>query len=741
MKNLFSPRCLFVVVFLFISTNKLYAQELTGIVLSETLIPLPGVQVHIPAIHQGTLTDKDGKFSLTKLPQSVFTVQFSFMGFKTESRQINLSTVEQPIRIVLVQTLLELPGITVTSNPQPTDALGTSQSVASLDAEQLFRNRGAAIMESLEDIPGINTFTTGNGIVKPVIRGLSSQRVLILVNGVRQEGQQWGDEHSPEIDSYSAERMEVVKGPSSVLYGADALGGVINIIKADLPTIENDPLLDGKIDLTGYSNNNLLGSSLTLSGAKGIIGYRGSISKRNSGDIETARGILKNTGVEETNGSFAFGTKQQWGELSLDYSRVDQRIEIFENPADEPDASPYQSVVHDRLQSDMDIHFPRFRLEAQTVYQNNNRKEFEEAGAIDPELNLLLRTGTTDLKLHHKPIGNLFGTIGISGMAQRNETIAEEKLIPGYVLYNVAGFIYEELKLEPFNISAGFRFDKRSLNAGATPELNVERQEKNYNAFSGNLGIVWRISNPAALAVNIGRAWRAPTAFELYVDGVHEGTARYEIGDSKLDPESSLNIDASFKYISGIFQSELAVYNNQINDYIFPNPTDELDPESGFKKYQYQQANARLYGMEYSLQAQALSWLILSGGYSIVRGTNQRINAPLPLMPTDQLKLGAKFTQSKMGPLYEPYVALDTQVFAKQDRIAGFETPTAGYTLLNLSIGSKLQVGSKKLNIILQTENMLNAAYRSHLSRYKDYALNPGRNIKLKINIPFTLAE
>lgn len=740
MKHINTPK-LFIVVLFFIIPNNLFAQVLSGIVLNDELTPLPGVQVHIPAIHKGTTTNINGKFSLTNLPQSVFTIQFSFLGYKTETRQINLSTVEEPIRIVMEQTLLNLPGVTVTSSPQPTDALNTSQSVASLNAEQLLRNGGNAIMETLEDIPGINTYTTGNGIVKPVIRGLSSQRVLVLVNGVRQEGQQWGDEHSPEIDSYSAERIEVVKGPNSVLYGSDALGGVVNVIKPDLPTAEFDPLLAGKINLSGYSNNNLLGGSLALSGAQGAIGYRGSITKRNSGNIETARGELKNTGVEETNGGFALGTKQQWGELSLDYTRVDQRIEIFEDPAEEQDATPYQSVVHDRLQSDLDLHFSGFRLEVQTAYQNNNRKEFVNSGATDPELNLLLRTGTTDIKLHHMPVGNLFGTVGISGMAQRNQTLAEEKLIPGFVLYNVAGFIYEELKLGSINLSAGFRFDKRKLNTGATPELDVEKQEKNYNALSGNLGIVWRISNPFAFSVNFGRAWRAPTAFELYVDGVHEGTARYEIGDSNLEPESALNLDASLKYVSGVLQSELSVYNNRIGDYIFPNPTNEFDPESGFRTYQYQQANARLYGVEYSLQASVFSWLILSGGYSIVRGTNQQINTPLPLIPTDKLILGAKFTQPNLGFLFEPYFSVDTQILARQDRIAGIETPTNGYTLLNFGIGGKLQMGSKKLNIILQAENLLNEAYRSHLSRYKEYALNPGRNIKLKINIPFAIAE
>ena len=731
----------FYFLLLFLLTSSLKAQTLTGTVYDETNTPLPGVQVHIPAIHKGATTDINGNFRLINLPQGIYTVQFLFLGYRTETRQINFSKNEDSLRIVMEETSLDLPSITVTSSPQPSDALSSSQSIASLDEEQLFRNRGDAIMESLEDIPGISTYTTGNGIAKPVIRGLSSQRVLVVVNGVRQESQQWGDEHSPEIDTYSAERIEVVKGPGSVLYGSDALGGVINIIKPGLPTTENDPVVAGRMNVSGYSNNNLLGSSLSLSGAQGTVGYRGSFTKRNSGNVETARETLKNTAMEETNGSFMLGTKQNWGEFTLDYSRVDQRLEIFEDPAEDPEATPYQTVVHDRLQSDLDIHFSGFRLEAQTAYQNNNRKEFEVTDATDPELNLLLKTGTTDIKMHHKPVGNLFGTFGISGMAQRNQTLAEEKLIPEYVLYNVAGFIYEELKLDPFNFSAGLRFDRRTLNIGTTPELGVEAQNKNYNAFSGNIGGVWRVSNPVALSVNVGRAWRAPTAFELYVDGVHEGTARFEIGDSSMDPESSFNIDASAKYISGAFQSELSIYNNRLNNYIFPNPTSEFDPKSGFRKYQYEQANARIYGLEYSLQAQTFSWLILSGGYSIVRGTNQRIDTPLPLMPADQLKLGAKLTRPKLGLIYEPYVSVDTYIFAKQDRIAGFETPTGGYTLVDLSIGSKFQIGSKKLNIILQAENLFNKAYRSHLSRYKEYALNPGRNIKLKINIPFTIAK
>lgn len=732
---------IFLFSFLFLLSQSALAQQLSGTVFDENGEPLPGAEVYIPALHRGTSTNTEGHFALNKLPEGVYTVQFSFLGYKTETRQLNFYTVQEPILVTLKPSSLNLPGITVTSSPQPSDVLSTSQSVVSLNEAQLQQNRGGALMESLEDVPGLDTYTTGNGIAKPVIRGLSSQRVLVLVDGVRQEGQQWGDEHSPEIDPYNVERIEVVKGPGSVLYGSDALGGVVNVIKPDLPTANSAPLAAGNLNLNGYTNNNLLGGALSVYGASGSIGYRGEFTRRSSGNIETARGTLRNTAIDETNGSLLLGTKQNWGEFTLDYSRVDQRLEIFEDPAEEPDATPYQSVVHDRLQSDLDLHFSGFRLESQIAYQNNDRKEFEETDAVDPELNLVLKTGTVDLKLHHKPIGNLFGTIGISGMAQRNETLAEEKLIPEFVLYNFGTFVYEELKINQFNLSAGLRFDTRTLNVGATPELNVEAQQRTYNAFSGNIGAVWRITEPFAFAVNAGRAWRAPTAFELFVDGVHEGTARFETGDSNLSPESSYNIDASLRYVSSAFQTELSVYNNEINDYIFPNPTNEFDPESGFRKFQYEKANARIYGLEYSLQAHARDWLILSGGYSIVRGNNKKIDDPLPLMPADKLTLGARLTTPEMGTLLNPFLSVETQIIAKQDRVANFETQTGGYTLIDASLGSEFRIGSRKMNVILQAENIFDEGYRSHLSRYKDFALNPGRNIKLKIEIPFGLVK
>jgi iron complex outermembrane receptor protein len=240
-----------------------------------------------------------------------------------------------------------------------------------------------------------------------------------------------------------------------------------------------------------------------------------------------------------------------------------------------------------------------------------------------------------------------------------------------------------------------------------------------------------------AFSVNIGRAWRAPTAFELFVDGVHEGTSRYEVGNSNIDTEQSFNTEASFKYISGIVISEFSVYNNQIDGYIFPNPSDRFDPESGFRIFEYEQDNARIYGAEYGLEAKLLSWLTASTGFSIVRGNNNRLNEPLPLIPADQVNFGLKFSAEQWLGLKKPSFSIDSHFYAKQDRVANFETQTSSYSLFDISLNGKIDIGKQNMDFTLQAKNMFNESYRSHLSRYKEYALNPGRNIQLKLTIPF----
>lgn len=435
------------------------------------------------------------------------------------------------------------------------------------------------------------------------------------------------------------------------------------------------------------------------------------------------------------------GAKGTWGVASIDYSNLAQELQIHEDPAIEPDATPFQKVQHQKVHFHGDFPTRDIRVEIDGSWQLNDRKEFEEKDAEEPALHLRLGTYSFNAKVHHRPVGPIFGTLGFSLMSQKNETLAEEKLIPGFDLLNLAGFLYEEIQLKRFNFSAGIRYDARELKVKETPELNVESQTRNYHAATGAVGAVYRVMQPLALTLNVGRGWRAPSAFELFVDGVHEGTVQYLIGDSNLKNEQSLNVDLSLRYATSRVQGEVTFFQNKIGDYIYASPTGQIDSVSGFQIYLLKQADATLWGAEISLDAQVTSWLILTGGLDYIRGTNDETQNPLPLIPANRIKMGARLTTASMGSILNPYFSFNIKSVTSQDRVDEFETPTEGYTLFDAGIGGEIAVGSRRLNLDLSIENLFDRAYRDHLSRYKNYALNSGRNITLKVSVPFTLAR
>jgi iron complex outermembrane receptor protein len=730
------------ILILALDANSSLAQSLSGTVLNEKQSPLANVTVMIPALKRGTTTNATGKFTFEKLPAGVYVVAISQIGYRSETRIVNLSNGDATLTLELRLSPLTLSAVTVTAKPQPTDILTSPQAVAVLEGAQLNQLRGQAVMQALEKNPGVSLYTTGAGIVKPAIRGLTSQRVLVVTDGVRQEGQQWGDEHGPEIDAFDVDRIEVVRGPNSVLYGSDALGGVINIIKAEIPSASaGAPQLGGNFLLNGFSNNNQGAGALSLYGASGILGYRANFSLREAGDIRTPDGKLFNSGGNEHNGSGMLGMQGDWGSVAADYSRFDEKLQIHEDPAEDPDATPFQKIQHDKLHLHANLPLPALRLEVNGGWQQNHRREFEEKQATDPSLNLVLNTTTLEVKAHHQPLGSTFGTIGLSVMHQKNETLGEEKLIPAYTTTNVAGFIYEEMRLQEVSLSVGLRYDTRNLEVTANEDLGVEAQARDYHAVTGTVGAVWRAAEPLAFALNVGRGWRSPVAYELFVNGVHEGTVRYDIGDNTLQPEASLNFDLSLRYAAARVQGEITAFHNRINRFIFASPTSEIDPGSGFTKYQLKQADATLLGAELSLQAQAANWLILEGSADFVRGANEQTEQPLPLMPANRFKLGARLTKPAWGKLANPYVSFNTKMVLAQNRIEAYETKTGGYALFDVGIGAEIPLGADQINIDLVVENLFDKAYRDHLSRYKAYALNPGRNIMLKASLPFIVAK
>jgi iron complex outermembrane receptor protein len=731
------------VVILFVAgtaSNALSAQ-LSGHVVDENQTAMTNVRVAIPALHRIAFTDSAGRFLFDNVPSGVFIIEFSRIGYRTETQKANLAEGDAVFAIQLDISPMEGPPVTVTATPQPIDVLSSPLSVSVMSGRELERNRGETVIRAIENSPGVTAFSTGAGIAKPVIRGLTSQRVLVVSDGIRQEGQQWGDEHGPEIDALDVKRIEVVRGPNSVLYGSDALGGVVNIIKPEVPCAdEGAPRLAGDLLLNGFSNNRQGAGALSLYGARGILGYRGNFSARDGQDISTPAGKLFNSGEREINGSGALGTEGDWGSLAVDYSHFGQELEIHEDPAEDPTATPFQKIRHDKVHLHSNFPMEKVRLEVNGGWQRNRRTELEDETAADTGLNLVLNTVNLEVRAHHQPLGKVFGTVGFSLMNQDNN-ISHEPLIPEFASLNLAGFVYEEARFKEVTISAGVRLDARSMDVDSNPDLGVLKQTRDYDAVTGTAGLVWHMAEPLAFAASVGRGWRSPTAFELFANGVHEGTIRFEVGDSTIEPEESFNVDFSLRYASARLQAEATAFRNRITGFIFPSPTGSVDTASGFEIFQYRQSDATFLGAELMLKGQATDWLVLSAGADLVRSTNDQTDQPLPFIPAHRLKLGARFVQSSWGGLSNLYFSLGSKIVADQERVEPNEAPSKGYALFNAGLGAEIPLGAQRAHLDFAVENLLDKAYRDHLSRYKEYALNPGINFTAKLSVPFNLVR
>lgn len=715
--------------------------KITGKVTdAETKTPLYGVVVQIATLKKGVLTDTTGTYTFDNLHEGVFSLTFSLIGYAQVTRTVTLNEGEVRLNVELVQSALQLPGITVTAKPQATDVLASPQSVAALEGKELERTQGATIGELIKNIPGVSTYSTGAGIVKPVVRGLTSQRVVVVSDGVRQEGQQWADEHGPEIDAADVEKIEVVRGPGSVLYGSDALGGVINVVKPELlTTTDGSSILRGTFESGYSSNNNQLSGMINLNGASGGFGYRGVVSARNSGNISTPAGSLSNTGYNELNGGAAVGLRNDWSTFLFDYTHFGTRLEIFKDPADAPNATPYQRVIHDKVDLHGNLVLEGVRLDVIGSYQRNWRREWEEKNSPEPSLELVSGTMVADIKAHHRPIGNLFGTIGISLSSQNFESKRENRLIPNSLTNNYAAFLFEEFYLPSVTVAGGVRVDHRVIDVRESEELTIPSGQRTYTAVSGSVGGSVRPAENLALSSNISFGWRAPTTFELFANGVHEGTASYEIGDSRIRPEQSFNVDISVRYITSRILFEASMFRNTIDNFVFGSPTGMFDSASTFQIYRFEQAKATLLGGELSIKTQIADWCILSLGADIVRGNNDQTGTPLPRIPAARILPGIRVQGSSLGFMNQPYLDVSGKITVAQRRIDPLEIQTGGYTLLDIGFCFELPISDQTVHLGITLSNVFDRAYVDHLNRYKLYALNPGRSIRVKMLLPFAM--
>ncbi|MBA3554080.1 MAG: TonB-dependent receptor [Gemmatimonadales bacterium] len=713
-------------------------RTLSGVVTDTSGIPLAQVRVTLLEAHRGTTTDPEGHYTLPGLPSGTYGVSFALVGYAPQVVRVSVGDTDVSLDVVLRPTLIELPELQVTASPLATTSLTSPQPTSLLSSEELQANRAPSLGETINSLPGVRSLSTGSGVGKPVIRGLSSNRVLVLADGQRLESQQWGDEHGPQVEAGEAERIEVIRGPASVLYGSDALGGVVNVITPPLPdAIGREPFVGGRVLASYSTNNEQPDGTVTVEGASGPVGLRGSFTGRRSDDITTPVGALLNSGGRTLNGSGTVGYRGGFGSVSASYTRRDERVEIHEDPAEDPTATPFQRIAEDRVHLGGSLAAGASHFDIDLGFERNRRREFEEAGAAEVALGLLARTYSGDVRFHHVPLGPFGGIVGVSGLRNEFDKFGEETLIPENAYNNVGLYAFEQAELGRWNLSLGARYDYRRLSVEDDEELGVVAQRRSYNSVTGNVGVLYRLAEPAAVVLNVGRGYRAPTAFDLFSNGVHEGTVRFERGDSTLENETSVNTDLAIRVQTNALSAEAGVFANYIDNFIFPNPTGELDPESGLQIFDITQGNARLTGFEAAVEYHATTVLHLRGTADYTRGQNRSTDAPLPFIPPFRATYSARLEGGQEGFVQRPYLSVGGESNARQSRLDPEDFAPDGYTLVHLAAGFALPAAGTSIAFDFQLRNALDEDYANFLSRYKTYALDPGRNFVVQVGTEF----
>ena len=680
---------------------------------------------------------------------------------------------------------LNLNEVTVTGVTGDTKLKHATAPVSIVTPQVLRATASTNIIDAISHQPGVSQLTTGGSISKPIIRGLGYNRVVVMSEGVRQEGQQWGDEHGVEVDGSSVGSVEILKGPASLMYGSDAMAGVV-ILHAQPTPAEGE--IRANVSTEYQTNNGLFHYSLQMAGnQKGFVWDTRFSDKMSHAYKNKYDGYVPGSQFRERAGKLMLGINKTWGHSRLIWTAFHLTPGIIEGERDETTGElvhgegfsahgygkslPFQQVKHYKAVWDNSVNLSSGYLKAIIGYQQNRRQEFEEK-KDEYELYFKLHTLTYDLRyVTNEWEGWKFST-GIGGMYQKSGNEGEEYLIPDYRLFDFGLYATTTKSLgHHWTLNGGVRYDHRRLHGEELVEDGETRFSdfsRHFNGLTGSLGAVCNINEHFNLRLNVARGFRTPNMSELASNGVHEGSIRYEIGDQQLKAEYSLQADLGLDFTSQYVSAQLALFANRIDNYIFTHRVAEvIDPD--YLTYAYTQGNARLLGFEAGFDFHPIHSIHFSNTFSYVDAQLMQATPStkyLPFTPaphwSSELKwelfhhshstINHHHTQTAIhrSLFNNLYVAAGLDCYLKQSHIYradDTETVTSGYALINLSAGTDIQLKGKKMaEFYITADNLLNKAYQNHLSRLKYTDLNVitgrrgvynmGRNITFKLVVP-----
>ncbi len=771
-------------IFTIITTGFLFAQRnsgnLSGLVSDANNQPLIGANIILPNLERGASTDKNGYFEINQLPVGEYLLVVKYIGYLPTKQIVNVQADgREKVQISMTKSILDSEPIVITGSPVAVNPMASPQSIDYISGREKIQNQSTSLGKTLEAIPGIYNISAGSVAGKPVIRGQSGERIRVMNDGIPQEYQQYGERHAPTLDPFNADRVEVIKGAASLLYGSDAIGGAVNLIPNRFHVgSKNEVELNGALATGFQSNNDEVLTGMKMSGARGRLGFSGSLVHRNAQNYRSPEidsfgetnqigdpkftGEINHTDFEQFNGSAGIGLLNSLGLFSIHYDHYANENN-FLLPTGKPigiKLNNHNIITKANIPGENIIIKPKF------TYQHNQRQATKPGYSRtylpdSANVDLVLDVFTGRLEVDHINTGDFSGTFGAEVKYYDHDNIGLVPLQPDGHYTNIALFGLETYNFKKMTLNFGARYDFRQqkfYKSDHNPLLPTD-DSRHFSSFSGAFGIAYKLTDWLTVTGNMGRGFRTPSFYNLYVYGYHGGVFAFQIGKPSLKNETSLDLNSSLRFKTDYYQASVNFFRNQIDNYIYHYNAagHELAPADEIFVFAHDQADAVMTGLDLSLRVNFGKDFLFTGDYSMLN--SQFLNGihsdnELPMMPSDRIRGELRYLLPNVGYFYSNYIALGIQHVAAK-KAAGIYEPfgqfddgigpnipfgvasTSDYSLVDLQVGFDLLINKTQFNVDLEISNLLNTDYRDFLDTYKGYALAPGRSVNLKIYLPF----
>lgn len=717
------------------------------------------------------VTDAMGDFEFHGLCAGNYTVTVSHVDCGTVAQKISLDK-NRHMDISLPHLKNTLSEVTLSSRKNTLNT-GFKKELSMREMEE---TKGQTLAEVLGKMNGVSILQTGSTIAKPIIHGLHSNRILTINNGVRQEGQQWGNEHAPEIDPFVAGKLEVIKGVDELKYGSDAIGGVILVEPKALPS---KPGLNAELNTAYFTNNRqyvvsgMLDQQLTKLPS---FSYRVQGTYKKGANATTPHYRLNNTGSEEKNFSLAALWKKHQLSSELFYSFFDTQVGIFEGShignipdlesaiaSENPDPvylgentytikRPYQDVQHHLLKSKSVFQNGHHKLGFLFATQFNYRKEFDiirNSNSNVPQSDLAIASYSEELSWEFNDNKAWSHQAGVIALQQQNE-YAGRYFIPAYKANNIGGYYISKWHDQKWDLDAGLRYDNKNILSHRLggDGIRFEEHKFNFNTIGASFNTGYKINNLWKVNATLSRASRAPQVNELLSNGIHHGTATFEQGDSNLLPEKALNFSLNNSWTSKNkkVNIEATLYRNQVNQFIYQQPKPDqpvLTIAGAFPLLVYQQNNVVLQGIDFSTHVEIAKPLTWDFKYAMLRARNTDADDWLIRMPADKIENELSYNFKESKKLTSSFVSFSVSNIFKQTRVPSdkngrqdYKEAPGAYTLLNVDAGTTLLNKKFPLTISLGIRNAFNTVYRNYLNSLRYFTDETGRSFQLRLTLP-----